>query len=185
MSDGGYKIRNKSGIHFITFAVINWIDVFTRKRYCEIFLDSIKYCQKEKGLIMHAWCLMSNHVHLVMSATNNNSSEILRDFKRFTSNQIIKAIETNPIESRKDWMLKLFATAGEKNSRNTNYQFWQQDNHPKELISESFTKQKINYTHYNPVEAGIVDKPEEYIYSSARDYYYGKNCGLLKLEMLY
>jgi REP element-mobilizing transposase RayT len=185
MSNGGYKIRDKEGIHFITFAVTDWVDVFTRKEYRDILLDSLKYCQTNKGLVLYAWCLMSNHVHLVVSAVNSNTSDILRDFKKFTSKQIIEAIKNNPKESRKEWMLQIFANAGSINSRNTNYQFWRQDNHPEELFSEKFTNQKLNYIHNNPVVAGIVDKAEEYLYSSAKDYYTSKNCGLLKLEMLY
>ena len=62
INDKGYKIRNKEGIHFITFAVVEWVDVFTRKEYREIVIESIKYCQQEKGLILYAWCLMSNHI---------------------------------------------------------------------------------------------------------------------------
>lgn len=184
MSNGGYKIKDKEGIHFITFAVTDWVDVFTRKEYRNILLDSLKYCQTNKGLAVYAWCLMSNHVHLVVSAVNFDTSDILRDFKKFTSKQIIEAIKNNPKESRKEWMLQIFANAGSINSRNTNYQFWRQDNHPEELFSEKFTNQKLNYIHNNPVVAGIVDKAEEYLYSSAKDYYTGKNCGLLKLEML-
>lgn len=67
MSVGGYKIRNPEAIHFITFAVVEWVDVFTRKVYCDIVLDSLRYCQKERGLYIHGWCLMSNHIHLVVS----------------------------------------------------------------------------------------------------------------------
>jgi putative transposase len=184
MSIGGYKIRNKEGIHFITFAVVEWVDVFTRREYRDIVLDSIRHCQQEKGLLLHAWCLMSNHIHLVISAKNNDTSDILRDFKKFTSKQIIKAIETNQQESRRDWMLQIFKQQAEVNSRNTNYQFWRQDNHPKELFSSGFTLQKLNYIHNNPVEAGIVDKAEEYLYSSARDYFHTKKCGLLDLVFL-
>jgi REP element-mobilizing transposase RayT len=184
MSDGGYKIRNKEGIHFITFAVVEWVDVFTRKEYRDIVLDSVRYCQKEKGLILYAWCIMSNHVHLVVSAENNDTSDILRDFKKFTSKQIIAAIAKNEQESRRDWMLKIFKEQGEKNNRNLIYQFWRQDNQPKELFSDTFSSQKLNYIHNNPVEAGLVDKAEEYLYSSARDYYFGKNVGLLKIEFL-
>lgn len=55
MSEGGYKIRNKEAAQFITFAVVEWVDVFTRKDYRYILLDSIRYCQKEKGLLLHAW----------------------------------------------------------------------------------------------------------------------------------
>ena len=102
MSSGGYKIRDKEGIHFVTFAVTEWVDTFTRKEYRDIVLDSIRYCQKEKGLLLHAYCIMSNHLHLVVSAVNNDTSDILRDFKKFTSKQIIKAIQDHPGESRKE-----------------------------------------------------------------------------------
>ena len=80
MSEGGYKIRNQAAIHFITFAVVSWIDVFTRKDYRDILLDSIRFCQREKGLVVYSWCIMSNHVHLIVSARNNNLSDVLRDF---------------------------------------------------------------------------------------------------------
>jgi putative transposase len=100
MSEGGYKIRNQAAIHFITFAVVGWIDVFTRKDYRDILLDSIRFCQRDKGLEVYSWCIMSNHVHLIVSARNNNLSDVLRDFKKFTSKKIITAIEANTKESR-------------------------------------------------------------------------------------
>lgn len=189
MSEGGYKIRNPAAIHFITFAVvvpiaIGRIDVFTRKDYRDIVLDSIRFCQAKKGLALHSWCLMSNHLHFVVSAKNENLSEILRDFKKFTSKQIIEAIINNKQESRKDWMLRIFKEEGSKNGRNTTYQFWRQDNQPQELYSPKFVFQKINYIHNNPVESGIVEKPENYLYSSAKDYHATKKCGLLDLEFL-
>ena len=143
-----------------------------------------KYCQAEKGLVLHSWCIMSNHLHLIVSAKNNDLSEILRDFKKFTSKQIIEAIINNKHESRKDWMLKIFKEEGSKNSRNKSYQFWRQDNQPQELYRPAFVFQKINYIHKNPVEAGIVERPEDYLYSSAKDYHQAKKCGLLDLEFL-
>ena len=184
MIEGGYKIRNQAAIHFITFAVAEWVDVFTRKGYRDIVLESLKYCQSEKGLLLHCWCIMSNHLHLILSAKNHDLSDILRDFKKFTSKQIIEAIQSNDHESRKDWMLKIFREEGMKNSRNKNYQFWRQDNQPQELYSPTFIFQKINYTHNNPVEAGIVERAEHYLYSSAKDYFFTKKCGLLDLMFL-
>ena len=184
MSEGGYKIRNQAATHFITFAVTEWVDVFTRKDYRDIVLDSLNFCQAEKGLLLHCWCIMSNHLHLIISARNKNLSDILRDFKKFTSKQLIAAIQNNQRESRKDWMLRIFREHGESNSRNKEYQFWRQDNQPMELYSAAFTFQKINYVHSNPVEAGIVDKPEEYLYSSARDYVNARKCGLLDLVFI-
>ena len=184
MNEGGYKIRNQAMAHFITFAVVEWVDVFTRKDYRDIVLESIRHCQHEKGLLLHAWCIMSNHLHLIASAKENDLSDVLRDFKKFTSKQLLKAIRDNQHESRKDWMLEIFRKAGEANSRNSEYQFWRQDNQPKEVYSPSFAFQKLNYIHNNPVEAGIVDKPEEYLYSSARDYKQARKCGLLDLVFI-
>ena len=101
-----YKVRNNELAHFVTFSVVNWIDALTRVEYKEIILESLQYCSKEKGLILHAWVIMSNHVHLIISAKEGHSiSNILRDLKKFTSRQIVEAIKANPKESRKEWMV--------------------------------------------------------------------------------
>lgn len=184
MSEGGYKIRKQDAMHFITFAVVDWVDVFTRRCYSDIIIESLKHCQLKKKLQLHAWCIMSNHLHLIASALNKNLSDILRDFKKFTSVEIIKSILQHPGESRKEWMIEIFKKNGACNSRNKEYQFWQQDNHPKELFSVPFTLQKLNYIHNNPVAAGIVVNPWEYVYSSALDYHLGRQCGLLNLDII-
>jgi REP-associated tyrosine transposase len=184
MDIGGYKIRNQAEIHFLSFAVVQWVDVFTRKEYRDILLNILGFCQEAKGLLVHGWCVMSNHAHLLASSKIFDLSGTLRDFKKFTSKKIIEAIIKNEHESRKEWMLEIFKRAGNENSRNNDYQFWRQDNPPKECYSPAFTVQKLNYIHNNPVEAGIVDKPEEYLYSSARDYHHQNNCGLLKIAFI-
>ena len=181
--EDGYKIRNKDGIYFITFAVIKWINVFNNDKYCEIVIDSLKYCQKEKGLILYSWCLMSNHIHLVISAKDHNPSDLLRDFKKFTSKKIIEGIVNNPNGIYKDTMLSAFEKAGAANKRNKTYQFWQQNNQPIELFSQKFIHQKVNYIHNNPVKAGIVNKPEDYLYSSAINYLSEK--GLIEVVRLF
>jgi putative transposase len=79
-------------------------------------------------------------------------------------------------------MLWMFSAAGKKTRNNTNYQFWKQDSHAEQLMSNKFMDQKLNYIHMNPVVVGIVDEPEDYRYASARDYS-GKS-GLLVLKMI-
>jgi putative transposase len=96
--------------------------------------------------------------------------ELLRDFKRHTSKKVIEAIENNPQESRKEWLLWMFKRAGKKNATTSKYQFWQHHNKPIELWSEKVIKQKIDYSHNNPVTSGFVTKPEDWKYSSARNY---------------
>ena len=184
MSDGGYIIRDQKAVHFITFAVVEWVDVFTRQEYRDLIVQSLSFCQQKKGLKIHGWVIMSNHLHLLISAGGDITlSAILRDFKKHTSTEIISGIEKNSLESRQRWMLEIFRQAGAQNSRNSTNQFWEQDNRPMECFSYEFTKQKLDYIHNNPVAAGIVDRPEDYIYSSARDYAGIK--GLLKIVFLW
>jgi putative transposase len=177
-----YKFYDQERPHFITFAVINWIDVFTRTIYKDILLDSIKYCMANKGLEVYAWCVMSNHVHMIIGTRQMEMQAIMRDLKKHTSKAIVKAIRENPQESRKEWMIWMFEREGKHNPNNKDHQFWQQDNHPIELFSDTVTQQKLNYIHDNPVTAGWVDEPEHYLYSSARDYAGGT--GLLNISLL-
>ena len=166
-----YKFHNPEGVYFISFAVIEWFDVFTRNEYKQIILDSIHYCQKEKGMEVFAWCIMTNHVHLIFRIINGLLPElVIGDLKRFTNKKIVNEIKENPRESRKEFLLAAFKEAATKQANVKGYQFWQHDNHPIELWSPAVTQQKINYIHWNPVEAGLVYRPEDYVYSSARDY---------------
>jgi len=120
-----YKIRDQSKLYFISFAVVNWIDVFVRREYKDIVVDSLRYCIQQKGLEVYAWCIMSSHVHLIIGSSKDALEAILRDMKRHTSKTILKAIEQHNQESRKEWLLWMFKRAGSRNPNNEVYQFWQ------------------------------------------------------------
>jgi putative transposase len=165
-----YKIYDQDRMYFVTYAVVGWIDVFTRAVYRNILLDSLRYCCEHKGLEIYAWCIMTNHVHLIIGTYGNNMEDILRDHKSHTAKTIVNAIAANAEESRREWMLSSFKAAGIANSKSINYQFWQQHNRPIELYSKPVITQKLNYIHNNPVEAGFVSQAEDWLYSSARDY---------------
>ncbi|MEO6728420.1 MAG: transposase [Candidatus Dojkabacteria bacterium] len=180
-----YRFGNNDNAHFVTFAVVNWIDVFSRETYKEILLESLRFCIREKGLNLHAWVVMTNHVHLIISCKEGlKLADVLRDLKKFTAKTIIKAIEESVQESRKDWMIWMFKRAGSKNTNNKVYQFWQQDNHPIELSTIEMMQQKMDYIHENPVRAGIVNEPQHYKYSSALAYFEDKEW-LLPLESMW
>ncbi|MBK9792561.1 MAG: transposase [Sphingobacteriales bacterium] len=180
---GKYKPGEDAIPHFLTFTVIGWIDVFSRETYKEKLLESLQYCIEEKGLAVHAWVIMTNHVHLIVSTKNNKIADVVRDIKKYTSRQIIELIEQNPKESRKEWMLNIFSFAGKSNNNNKNYQFWRQDYHPVELNTNEKLTQRLVYLHENPVRAGLVWEAYHYKYSSALDYYTNDK-GLLKVEFL-
>ena len=169
----GYQIRDQHALHFLTFTIVGWIDIFTRQQYRDIVINSFNYCRQHKSLRIGAYVIMSNHLHMICSCQQGfELSDALRDFKKFTSTAVVTAIEQNKRESRKSWMLWLLKQKDE-------ILFWQPGNHPEEIRTRDFFRQKLDYIHNNPVRAGIVDKPEEYRYSSARDFY-GKQ-GLIEL----
>ena len=179
-----YTIKNQHAPHFITCTVHQWVDVFTRAEYVNILLNSIRYCQKHKGLEVHSWVIMSNHIHLIVSMKGEPTiSDFVRDMKKHTSIEITNLIAGNDKESRRKWMLDKFSFAGERNSNNERYQFWQQDSHPICLDTSDKVMQRLNYLHDNPVRAGWVWHAWEYKYSSAIDYM-GKSKGLLEVVLL-
>jgi putative transposase len=102
----------------------------------------------------------SNHIHLIIRAKNGNLSDVIRDFKKFTAKATYKCIAENPKESRKDWMLKTL-------SYNGWVRFWEEGYHGEEIFTVEFFDSKAHYIHLNPVRAGIVEKEEEYLNSSA------------------
>ena len=165
-----YKFYNKVGAYFVSFATVNWIDVFTRQQYFNILEDSLKFCRKEKGMEVFAYCFMPSHVHFVFRSINEDPSGVLCDFKKHTSKIILKAIEENPQESRKEWLLWMFERAGKKKGNVSKYQFWQHHNKPIELWSTKVIKQKIEYIHKNPVESGFVVDATEWKDSSERNF---------------
>ena len=179
----GLKNRTHPGyLYYLTLTVVDWVDIFTRPAYKHILLNSLRHCQQEKGLELYAWCLMTNHLHLIASAREgNNLADILRDFKKFTSKAIVKAIREEP-ESRRIWLLDRFAFAGSLDPKIKQSKFWQEGNEAKEIHSNDFLDQKLNYIHQNPVRAEIVSEPEHYLYSSAIDYAGGK--GLLEVILI-
>ena len=168
-----YRIYDQHGQYFITCTVHQWVDVFTRKDYVEILLNSIRYCQKNKGLMVYAWVVMTNHIHMIISSDKEKLSDIIRDFKKYTATKIVESIRVNERESRKNLLLWLLR-------KDDKVVFWQDGYHGEEIVTPQFYESKLNYIHLNPVRAGIVEKEEEYVYSSCADHY-GTRKGLLEL----
>ena len=159
-------------LYFTTSTVTDWMDVFTRPVYKHIIVESLKYCQTQKGLEIYAWVLMTNHLHMIVSTSQDDIhiSNVLRDFKKFTSKAIVKAIQDNQTESRKEWLLDRCWFRGANDTKIRKHKFWQDGSYLETIYSYDFYKEKLNYIHMNPVKQEIVEKPEDFIYSSARNY---------------
>ena len=165
------KNRITGEVFFVKDTVVDWVDIFTRPIYRHIIIESLQYCQKEKGLIIYAWVIMTNHMYMIVGSKGENKvSDILRDFKKFTSKEIIRSLLVESTESRRDWMLNRFEYAGKNDKKIKNYRFWQEGNDAQEIFLNDYFNQKLNYIHDNPVKAEFVNRAENYKYSSAIDW---------------
>jgi putative transposase len=171
-----YTIREPGVPYFITCTVVKWIPLFTRKPYYDILIDSLQFCRQHKGLKIYAHVILDNHLHLVVAGVK--LTDIIRDWKSYTARQLIVRLE----QDQKTWVLNQFQYYKQPTKTRSAYQVWQEGFHPQQIVSDKMLHQKINYLYHNPVRIGVVARPEDWGYSSARDYVGGK--GLIELDAL-
>ncbi len=161
-----YKIFDPDKPYFVTFTVVDWIELFCIDKYADIVVNTLKFCQVNKGLELYGYCIMPSHVHLIARSPNNPLGSVVRDVKKYTAVMIIKEL----ISDNNQAYLNIFREAGSRISRNKKYKIWQDGYHPEEISSNKFFIQKLDYIHNNPVEEGLAFLAEKYKYSSARNY---------------
>ena len=171
-----YTIREPGAPYFITCTVVKWISIFTLKPYFDILIDALRFCRQHKGLKIYAYAILDNHLHLVVAGAN--LADIIRDFKSYTAKRLIGQLERD----KKTWVLNQLQYYKQPAKTRSDYQFWQEGFHPQQIVSEEMLHQKIEYLHHNPVRIGVVARPKDWVYSSARDYAGGK--GLMELDAL-
>lgn len=184
MQSGKKRTIKKNETYFLTLTVVDWIDIFTRKNHKTAIIDSLRYCIKNKGLNVYAYCLMTNHLHMVVNCNEPfELKNVIRDFKRHIVKQVLFQIVNEP-ESRRKWILKLLKENAEKSAANEKIKFWKNGNYAIEVLNEKFVWTKINYIHNNPVKENFVKEPEHWVYSSASNYI--NDCGVLdEVDCLY
>jgi len=159
------KLENENLIHFITITTIEWIDIFTKPQYFQIIIDSLKYCQENKGLLLYEYVIMTNHIHLIVQAGDGNKlSQIVSDFKKHTTREVIKLLQ----KDNRKYIIVILNNSFRLKKGYKN-QVWQRENYPEVIETEKFFMSKVNYIHQNPVKKEYVHLAENYIYSSARN----------------
>ena len=150
--------------------------MFTRARYLDIITASLIFCRQQKGLRLHAYVILDNHLHLLVSS--DNLSQVIQDFKRHTAREILAVAR----QENKLWLLKQLEFLKGVHKSESQHQVWQEGFHPQAITTEDMLRQKMDYIHYNPVRAGLVDRPEDWRYSSARNYF-GQD-GVLEIDAI-
>ena len=161
------KVFDPSMPYFVTLTLIEWLPLFKDSRYAQIIADSLNYCSENKGLEIYAYCIMPSHIHMIIRVLEPGPGPLVRDFKKYTAFRIVEALNEN---NENKHLIEKFRKAAIPVSRNKNLKVWQDGYYPEVIFSNRFYFQKFNYIHMNPVKAGIVDLPEHYYYSSARNY---------------
>ena len=176
--------HGKQACYFITFNTVDWVDVFIRPVYKQVIVHTLNHFIDNKGLIVHAWCLMTNHLHMMIQAKEGYvMAEIEKEFKTFTATKILEAIDTEP-DARKEWMMKRFENFGNILGLLKKYHVWQSSSSPSfiDLKRTDALLEHISFIHENPVRDRFVDTATDYPYSSARDYAGMK--GLVKITKI-
>jgi putative transposase len=162
-----WKIVQGVNLYFVTTTIVAWQDIFNSIPFFESIIESIKYCQKNKGIKLHGYVIMPNHAHYIFSVEEpERLSNIMRDFNRFTSQKITTLLR----EMHKLETLKIFQKEALFDMRGNRYKVWQDGFHPTAIDTGEFFQQKLDYLHENPVRKGYVERPEYWSYSSARNY---------------
>src|SRR5665213_512719 len=131
----------------------------------DIIIDSLKFLVTGKRIDLNAFVIMSNHIHLIWQPlVGFTSSDIQSSFMKYTAQQLKRSLIKNDAAVLSNFQV---------NKYDREYQIWKREPLSIELISEDIFKQKFEYLHYNPVKAGLCEKPEDYYYSSARFYHDG------------
>ncbi len=159
MGRSRYKIYDSDYPHFITSSVVEGYPIFSNPKAAEILLSALKFLQVQRDTILYSYVIMENHIHLVVKS--DDLTKKIQTFKSWTARNIIEMFKENGNYHR----LYKLKRARQRSHTGSIYQLWQQGFHPKQMMV-----QKIEYIHNNPVKRGFIDEPEEWRYSSARNY---------------
>jgi len=165
-------------IYYITTVVYDRLPIFTKPAYVIPLIDSLNFYRYQHKFKLLGYCIMPDHLHLLIWPYGESTiSEAMHDYKRFTSGRLIRQAT---VEDNRVW-LDAFRAAGQETGRGE-HKVWQDSFWDKIIYSEGMLRQKLNYMHRNPVRAGLVERPEDYPYSSYRNYVLGDQT-LIEIDM--
>jgi len=168
-------------LYFITTRIAGGKPIFCRPSLAQLVVSSLRHMREQGWIKLYAYVIMPNHIHLIVRFLNNHTpSQVMRDFKKFTAQCIVKQLkaegETN--------MLSLFQQVVTRSTRQ-GYKVWEDGFFDKQIVSEEVFLQKMVYIHHNPVQERweLASTPEEYPYSSARNYLLGDH-SVVQIDLL-
>jgi len=166
-----YKSYHIPGhLYFVTTTVIGRKEILSNTPIAKIILQSLDFLRKDGRIKLFSYVIMPDHLHLVIlpleyKGRNQTISDLMRDFKKFTSKRIIEKLK----EHKREALLSFFSRSA-KAYRGQMYKVWEEGFFDENIYTQDFLNQKIQYIHHNPVKKGLVKEPEDYPFSSAKNF---------------
>ena len=156
-----------AALQFLSGNVYKRVPIFREPVFCKLLLESLDYCRKKYELQIHAFVIMPEHFHLLLTVPQDGVlSDFLRDWKGFTAHKIVTQLRE---EGRKRWLGRFRANGHRR--KDPSFRIFQPDTHLEGIASKGFARQKLNYIHRNPLQAGLAEQEVDYPYSSARNWF--------------
>ncbi len=157
-----YRIVEGHAVYFLTFTVVEWLPVFISEETCQIVVESLNFCHREKALRINAYVIMPTHLHAILFDAGFDAarlSQTITALRKHTGRQLCDYCTARvPVFDR-----VLRESAGPDRER----QFWQHSRRPEAIYTQWFWRQTLDYLHDNPCRKGLVLSPEHWRYSSA------------------
>ncbi|MCJ7585462.1 MAG: hypothetical protein MUO30_11935 [Anaerolineales bacterium] len=162
------SFQDPTHLYFITATICGWRPLFANEYYASTVLGSLEWFRKQKRMLLYAFVLMPSHLHAIIKPENRTIGEVIQNFASFTAHTILQQL-------RKDNATELLAFFHEqKRDARHQHSIWQ-DVQAKNIYSEEFLEQKIEYIHQNPIHQDKnLHRRADYKYSSACFYDDGK-----------
>ena len=153
--------------YFVTTSIIQHVKIFSDHDCCDALINSIKYYKKKYQFDILAYVIMPSHFHWIVEVNpcKEKISDIMRDIKKYSAWDVMDILEEKKIKN----VLDVFEN-NSINYKDRKRKFWIRRFDDQVIRDQQMFWTKLNYIHENPVKAGLVVLPEDYKYSSARNY---------------
>ncbi|MFQ6001945.1 MAG: transposase [Anaerolineae bacterium] len=162
---GRGKLTASGGVFFVTTTFVDFKPLLLNDSYYRLIIDSLDFMQRRGDFTLIAYSIMPTHLHLVLQISGEkNISEIMRDFKKYTSFRIRKRLED-------DGHHRMVESLRLPRGNRQVFKVWMDRFDDLLITNEETLRTKVEYIHQNPVRAGLVERDIDWPYSSARNYH--------------
>jgi putative transposase len=159
--------------YFFSSKIVEGIPVLELQRPKEILLDLMNFYREKYETKIQAYVIMQTHLHLIInSREGENVKSFMQNLLRKSSIRIVTHLKENLEQNidviKSQRILKSFRDHANKPSQHA---VWKEKSRGVPIYTDRVMKIKLDYIHNNPLRAGLVKEPQDYLYSSFRNYY--------------